>query len=214
MSAMMANFMSLPYDFKPAKFIFGFAPANVFVLNKMVHARFANRLLKGLQLITGSFSEQFHAAIGQISDRPGHLEPAGDRPDGISKADALHPARVQNAHSLAINSAHPCQCATIASRAGEKSPRRPFRPDIKPQTMRLVQSFFAQPMDLFHHLPSQTRASTMSKISFTMARLSGKPILLIANGAWRGPRSRRGPPDFSGFTLIELLVVIAIIAIL
>ncbi len=47
-----------------------------------------------------------------------------------------------------------------------------------------------------------------------MARLSEKPILPIANGAWREPRSRRGPPDLSGFTLIELLVVIAIIAIL
>jgi prepilin-type N-terminal cleavage/methylation domain-containing protein len=47
-----------------------------------------------------------------------------------------------------------------------------------------------------------------------MARLSGKPIALIARGGWREPRSHRRQPEFTGFTLIELLVVIAIIAIL
>src|SRR2546423_8749430 len=131
MSAMMANFMSLPYNFKPAKFIFCVAPANVFVLNKMVHARLPNRLLKGLQFIAAAFGEQFYPAIGQIPHCAGQLESTGNRSDRIAKPDALHPTRVQNAHLFATDSTHPCQCATPGLFAGEKIISPPLWTDPK-----------------------------------------------------------------------------------
>src|SRR5437762_7889636 len=106
MSAMIANFMELPYNFKPAKLIFCIAPTDFFVLYEMIHARFPNRLLKSLQLIAAAFSEQFHPAIGQIPNGASHLEPAGDLPDAIAEPDALHPARVQNTHLFATDSTH------------------------------------------------------------------------------------------------------------
>jgi hypothetical protein len=89
---MIANFMQLPYNFKPAKLILCIAPTNFFILYEMFHARVPNRLLKGLQFIAAALSEQFHPSIAQVPNRARHLEPTGNLPDAVPKPDALHPA--------------------------------------------------------------------------------------------------------------------------
>src|SRR5437899_2717464 len=132
-SAMMANFMArLSYYFKPAKLVCCFVPTHIFFQNKMIQTRLANRLPQRFQLVLRAFGHQFDPAIRQIANRAGHLEPAGDRFCRIAKADALHPARVTNLHSLAIRSTHPRQCATNRLLRGGKLASVRFDSEIKP----------------------------------------------------------------------------------
>ena len=101
-------------------------PGYLFIPNKVIQARLANRLAKRFQFVPGAFGDQFHAAAGQITDYAGHVEAGGDRFDGVAEADTLHVARVKNLYSSAIHSIDPNQCATVCPFPGGKSPRRRF----------------------------------------------------------------------------------------
>ena len=73
-----------------------------------------------VQLVFGAFGDQFHPAVGQIADHTGHVEPAGDRFDGVAKPDALHVARIKNLHPAAIHSTLPAPMCHIWSDSGRK----------------------------------------------------------------------------------------------
>src|SRR5580765_1008978 len=104
MSAMMAYFMSrLPYNFKAAELVLGFAPDHIFFFDKVIQARFANRLSEGFQFILRTLGNQFHASIDQIAHRPRHLESGGHGFDVVAKPNALDMTAVNNLHTFAIH---------------------------------------------------------------------------------------------------------------
>src|ERR1035438_9248003 len=108
MSAMIANFIYLlPYNFKSAKLAAGFLPGYIFLPDKMVQTRLANRLPKRFQLVFGPFRHQLHSPAGQIADRARHIKARGDGFHAIAKPDTLHLARVNDLHSPAIHSIDP-----------------------------------------------------------------------------------------------------------
>src|SRR5512143_335102 len=110
MSAIIANFIQLlPYNFKPAKLSPGLGPGNLFLPNKMVQPRLADRPTKGFQFIPHSLGSQLDCAVRQIADGARHLEASRDRLDAVTKTDTLHTARVKNLHSPSIHSIHPRQ---------------------------------------------------------------------------------------------------------
>src|ERR1035438_3986936 len=105
MSAMIANFMQfLPYYFKSAKLTAGFLPGYIFLPDKMVQTRLANRLPKRFQFVFGPFCDQLHSPARQIADRARHLKARGDGLHAIAKPDTLHLARVNDLYSPAIQS--------------------------------------------------------------------------------------------------------------
>src|SRR5207249_89830 len=137
---MMANFMALLCRyFKPAKLARCFTPTHVFFPNKMLQTRLANRQPKRFQFVLVAFGHQFDPAIGQVANRAGDLETAGDRLSRVTKPNALHSASVPNLHSLAIRSTHPRQSATSRPVRGGKSASTRFDPEIKPYPRRSAQ---------------------------------------------------------------------------
>jgi hypothetical protein len=117
---------ALPYNFKSAKPTSGFVPGDLFIPNKMVQTRLANRLPKRFQFFPGPFRNQFDPATGQIADRANHVETVGDRFHGVTESDALHLTRVKNLYSPAIQLIQPRQCSTDGRLQGGQSPRRRF----------------------------------------------------------------------------------------
>jgi hypothetical protein len=116
----------LTYDFEPAILARRIVPTGLFLRNKMLQARFANALSKGLEFFLLALRHQLDPAIGQISHRPGNFKSRGDRFHRITKPNTLHVAGVKNVHLLAIHTTVPRQCATIGLFREENQPSTGF----------------------------------------------------------------------------------------
>ena len=77
-------------------------PFYIFIADKTSKSRAANGLAEGLEFTAFALGDEFDTAIGQVADDTGDLKTGGDIPGGVTKADALHPARIKNSQALAI----------------------------------------------------------------------------------------------------------------
>jgi len=105
----MANFIESSHNLKPAKRVFGFAPTQIFVLNKIIQTRFGYCFSEGFKFLPLPFGDELHSPIRQVSHCARDLKSCGHRLYGISKPDTLDVPRIKNLHPASRHNPHRSQ---------------------------------------------------------------------------------------------------------